>query len=389
MNNLLVAQFLMGVSSFFASIVSLDANYLTHANDYYHWGLVLFANGVVGLSVCVIVWAVEYTLASPTGIDTTDLRNDDDEFDDGDDQKLLASKGKPSFLGSKSNRNWLILRGIFGAAENTCAWLALRYLKLAEANVLMFTNPAITGLLAYFLLGQKWLWFDWLLSGTSLVGVILVVRPWHDHDAHSAGAPSDMDPSTQHWVGVAAALGFALTLSGANLIINEKIKAESTNTVSAWLFMAVVATVWPIFLFTNIDGYADHSAATLEFWALLGVGVIFYLFQMCRSKAFMLSRGDASVVNLLYLEIFFAFVWGIGLLHQKAPWEALLGAAIIITGSICAGISKKRYLAAASEESESKEPQQERERESSLSSQCSVASMGMGGGGGLYIMNSQ
>ena len=71
----------------------------------------------------------------------------------------------------------MILRGIFGAAENAFAFLALRYMGLADANVIMFTNPAFTGILACCLLGQKWRYFDYILTISSFAGVLLVVRP--------------------------------------------------------------------------------------------------------------------------------------------------------------------------------------------------------------------
>lgn len=38
-------------------------------------------------------------------------------------------------LGKAEYRGWLLVRGVFGCAENTSAWVALRYLDMADANV--------------------------------------------------------------------------------------------------------------------------------------------------------------------------------------------------------------------------------------------------------------
>ena len=193
------AQLLMATSGLLASFVSLDANFLTHAHDYYHWTQVLFVNGVVGWLGCTLWWAVSHACGCL----------DADE----------------PLLGRRHFRGWLLVRGVFGAVENSSAWIALRYLDMADANVLMFTSPLFTGLLAWLLLGQKWRWYDNLLTLTSLVGVVLVCRPAFlfghaDTDealpgggSGSGSAAGDEAEDWQHWVGVAAGLVFAVTLA--------------------------------------------------------------------------------------------------------------------------------------------------------------------------------
>jgi drug/metabolite transporter (DMT)-like permease len=200
--------------------------------------------------------------------------------------------------GTPGNRKWLLLRGFFGVAENASAFVAVRYLPLASANTIMFTTPFWTGLFAFLLLGQSWKWYDNLVTVTSFVGVVLVVRP-----AFLFGGDDDgEDDSTQgwhQWFGVGAALVFALTLTGANLVINSKVRDEHLNTVTAYMFAAVLLTVWVSFFWvkpTGSGGFFDHGTASIEFWLLAGIGALFVVFQFTRSLAFMLSQ-DASVVN--------------------------------------------------------------------------------------------
>ena len=59
MTPLLMAQGLMLLSSFMASIGSLDLGYLLREKGYYHWTQLLLSNGVVGCAMCVVYWVIE------------------------------------------------------------------------------------------------------------------------------------------------------------------------------------------------------------------------------------------------------------------------------------------------------------------------------------------
>ena len=164
------ATVLMAFSSLLASLVSLDASFLTNHHHYFRWCQVLFANGVVGSALCFGLWLLH-----------------------------RSRKQKYPLLGSRVNRPWLVLRGIFGAMANACAWIAIRYLPLGDANTIMFTSPSFTGLLAFVILGQEWQLRDTLLTATCLVGVVLVVRP--NFIFHSASADAE---GKGRWLGVGA-----------------------------------------------------------------------------------------------------------------------------------------------------------------------------------------
>lgn len=148
----------------------------------------------------------------------------------------------------------------------------------------------------------------------------------------------------QHNVGVGAALAFAVFLSIASLIINTKLKGkEKPNTVSLYLFLGVVAVDLP-FLFTLADpaGIVTHHALnSADTFMFLGVGFIFYGFQFLRSWALLISN-NASVVNLLYAEIAFAFLWGQTVLHQPFFWSSASGALLIIVGCLVVSHLKRR-----------------------------------------------
>jgi len=313
MGDVLQAQLLMVASALLASVVSLDANFLTHQHALYHWTEVLFANGAVGVLVCVATWAAQYAAWRCRARERYARRVRTSGIG------RLASEQPPSLLGARNNRGWLLLRGVFGASENACAWVALGYLNLADANCIMFTNPVFTGLLAWLLLGQRWRWYDNVLTLSSLLGALLVVRPPFlterggifnalaregTENIAAGGVPLGAEPEWQHWLGVAAAAGFAVTLAGANLIINAKVHTEHTNTITFYMFAGVVLTVWPSFYWVPPAGflahgwpffgrsYEQHSTRTEGYAPLLitGIGVVFWWFQYCRSKAFQVKN---------------------------------------------------------------------------------------------------
>jgi drug/metabolite transporter (DMT)-like permease len=91
-----------------------------------------------------------------------------------------------------------------------------------------------------------------------LTGVILVVRPsfiFPSSPAESKG----MD----HWFGVAASLGFALSLAASSLLLNSKLRSESTNTVTIYTFVATLFTSWPLFIWIPPQDFWLNSPTDL------------------------------------------------------------------------------------------------------------------------------
>lgn len=133
----------------------------------------------------------------------------------------------------------------------------------------------------------------------------------------------------------------------ASLIINTRLRGkEKPNTVSLYLFLGVIACDLPFFftLITfgrNESTWEQSRLDLLSTWMFLGVGVIFYGFQFLRSWALLISN-NASVVNLLYAEIAFSFLWGTTILHQPFYWTSLFGALLIILGCLITSHLKSR-----------------------------------------------
>lgn len=71
----------------------------------------------------------------------------------------------------------LCIRGIAGTLALCCQFYAFQRMPLADATVIVFSSPVFTGVLAHFLLEEKWGWFDALATSLCFTGVVLIARP--------------------------------------------------------------------------------------------------------------------------------------------------------------------------------------------------------------------
>lgn len=346
MASLLLAQGLMFLSALLASVGSLDINDLLRVKDYCHWTQLLLSNGVVGCILCVVYWCIAAI-----------------------NQRRKGEPRQPLF-GHKENLPWLLARGLAGGAAMSCAWVAMTYLDMAEANVVMFTNPAWTGFIAWLVLGQVWSVYDRALCVIAFACVVLVAHPpWLFPEMRPLGPPPPGPPPVgpphggppphisfvavqlapgpplhpwHHIVGIGAAIAFAIFLSMASLIINTKLKGkEKPNTVSLYLFLGVIVVDLPFLFAFDDPKFHNQLSNNIEAYMFLGVGVIFYSFQFLRSWALLISN-NSSVVNLLYAEIAFSFIWGTAILHQPFFWTSFTGAVVIILGCLIVSRMKSR-----------------------------------------------
>lgn len=218
-----LAPGLMLLSAIVASLGSLDINDLLREKHYCHWTALLLSNGIVGCIMCGLFWFAETV--------------------------RLQRRSEPrSFLfGKRENVPWLLARGLSGGIAMTCAWVAMNFLDIAEANVIMFSNPAWTGLLAWLVFGQVWRWYEKVLCAVAFAGVVLVAHPpflfgppGPPHERRGMSFVSMPPPAPPHerghWVGVGAAFTFAIFLSIASLIINTKLKAKRSQTQYLCIF---------------------------------------------------------------------------------------------------------------------------------------------------------
>ena len=80
-------------------------------------------------------------------------------------------------FGPPAKRRLLWLRGFAGSTSVALFFWGLTKLPLSDATVLFFTNPIVAAIVARFVLGEKWGYFEAGAALVSLLGVTFISRP--------------------------------------------------------------------------------------------------------------------------------------------------------------------------------------------------------------------
>lgn len=227
-----------------------------------------------------------------------------------------------------TERGRLLLRGLLGFAALGGYYLALARLPLADATTLHFTQPLLTAVLAWWLLGERVGWGAAVAIGCGLAGVMLVVHP---------GVPLDSgaDP-----IGVAIALASATFSSLAYVTVRKLAKSEHPLVIV--FYFPLVAT--PLALPWALADFVWPSG--VEWWLLLGIGISTQLGQVFLTMGLAIERaGRATAVG--YLQICFAVVWQLVVFGQVPGLGTVLGAALIIAGTLAVSATARRAAPSA------------------------------------------
>jgi drug/metabolite transporter (DMT)-like permease len=234
---------------------------------------------------------------------------------------VMVKRAELSPWGNQRGR--LLLRGLLGFVALGCYYLALARLPLADATTLHYTQPLVTSLLAWWILGEKVGWAAAFAIACGLGGVVLVVHP---------GVPLDSgaDP-----VGVAIALGSATFSSIAYVTVRQLAKTEHPLVIV--FYFPLVAT--PLAIPWAAMNFVWPSAT--DWLLLIGIGVTTQLGQVFLTMGLMIEKaGRATSVG--YLQICFAVVWQLAIFDQSPGLGTLLGAALIIAGTLAVSATAAR-----------------------------------------------
>ena len=212
-------------------------------------------------------------------------------------------------------RGRLFMRGLLGFAALGCYYVALARLPLADATTLHFTQPLMTSMLAWWLLGERVGWAAAFAIACGLGGVVLVVHP---------GVPLDSgaDP-----VGLAIALASATFSSFAYVTVRQLAKTEHPLVIV--FYFPLIAT--PLAIPWAAYDWVWPSA--LDWLLLIGIGVTTQFGQVFLSRGLMIERAGRAT-SLGYIQICFAVMWQLAIFGQTPGLGTLLGAALIIAGTL-------------------------------------------------------
>ena len=227
-----------------------------------------------------------------------------------------------------TQRGRLFLRGLLGFAALGCYYLALARLPLADATTLHFTQPLLTSLLAWWILGERVGWPVAFAIACGLGGVMLVVHP---------GVPLDngADPS-----GVLIALTSATFSSIAYVTVRQLVRTEHPLVIVFYfpLVAAPLAVPWAL---------ADWVwPSALDWLLLLAIGVTTQLGQVFLTMGLAIEKAGRAT-SIGYVQILFAVVWQVAIFDQQPGLGTLAGAALIVAGTLAVSATAKRDAPAA------------------------------------------
>ncbi|MBI4955141.1 MAG: DMT family transporter [Myxococcales bacterium] len=227
---------------------------------------------------------------------------------------VALRRARLSFWGH--NRRLLVLRGVAGFIALYCHYYAVTHLPLADATVIQYTSPIFTVLVAAVALRERFGLVQAACAVVSLCGVVLVAQP-----SFLFGGAGTL-PTVPVVVAVAGSVSsaFAYVLVRGLRATDHPLVVVfyfSLVAVCAALPAALPVWVWP-------EGRA---------WLYLAaVGVLTQLAQVHMTRGLHLEQaGRATSVG--YLQVVFAYVWGIALFEELPTAVGVVGALCVLAGT--------------------------------------------------------
>jgi drug/metabolite transporter (DMT)-like permease len=223
---------------------------------------------------------------------------------------LLAATppGKWKSLFQTQMAGWQIVRGFMPAMIGGSMVLAVKYLPLAEATVILFAGPFLVLALSGWLLGEKVSPASWIGVAVGFLAVLIVARPGF----------SDLSQYTIFPV-IAAVFyaGFQLLTRWLGT------SGEAPTTTLAWTLAVGAVFGLPLAI-------ATWAPLSPETWLLsIGMGVVFGLAQLWMAKAFALAPANL-LTPFTYFQILSAVVFGFLVFHDIPDYWTLAGIALIV-----------------------------------------------------------
>lgn len=201
-----------------------------------------------------------------------------------------------------------ILRGIAPLIIGGSMVIAVRYLPLAEATVILFAGPFIVVALSGRLLGERVGLTSWIAVAAGFFAVLIVARPGFTELSRYAVFP------------FLAALSYA-----AFQLLTRHLAAanERPATTLAWTLAVGLIAATPLALFTWIS----LSGAAWLYSIVLGI--VFGVAQLLLVRAF--SHAPANVLApFSYAQIIAATLFGLAVFHDIPDIWTIAGIVLII-----------------------------------------------------------
>ena len=204
-------------------------------------------------------------------------------------------------------------------ASISFAFIALRFMTLADVTAISFTAPLFITVLAVLFLGEKVDRARWLAVLVGLAGVVIVVRP-------GSGLLS--------W-GSLLPLLTALTFAGFQIV--TRLIATTENTFATLFYTGLFGLIWSSLALP----FVWQSPHTWHWLAFLMQGALGVAAHLCMIKAF--SLAEASLLAPFnYSKLIWATVAGYIVFGNVPAWNTLAGASVIALAGLFIMMHERR-----------------------------------------------
>ncbi|XP_069011676.1 solute carrier family 35 member G1 [Embiotoca jacksoni] len=242
---------------------------------------------------------------------------------------------KTGFLGPRDQRIYLVLRGFIGSNAMILLFYAVQQMPLADATVIMFSNPVFTSLLAWVFLKEKCTIWDCVFTVFTLTGVILIARPRFLFGEHVRGIEGNYD---NHIKGTIAAFAGAVG-AACTFVILRKMGKSVHYYLSVWYY-AVIGFIESI-ITVSVLGEWKIPYCGRDRWLLMLIAVLGIAGQTFLTKALQLEKaGPVALMRTVDVVLAFLFQF---LFFNRAPTLWSLGGALCIVMSTSGIALRKLY----------------------------------------------
>lgn len=217
----------------------------------------------------------------------------------------------------------LIMRGLWGTLGLSAYYGALALLPLAVATTLHMTAPLATAVIAAVWLRERMALSAWVALALGFFGVVIVAGPWRD-----AGTSWPL-------------LGVCLAVSSAVFsgLAYATIRSVAGHMDPRLLVLALPMVTLPFAAVWMANGVRwPHGS---EWGWLFAVGVTTQAGQLMVTNGLMrMPAGPATALS--YVQVIFAFIWGMVWFGEVPPNTSLVGAAIVVVAILMLTLSRNR-----------------------------------------------
>ncbi|MCH9669950.1 MAG: DMT family transporter [Gammaproteobacteria bacterium] len=239
-----------------------------------------------------------------------------------------------------------LARGLLILGANSCFFLALAAMPLAEAMALFFVAPLFITALSALMLGEYVGPRRWFGVALGLVGVLIVLRP---------------DPSEFRLVGLLS-VGAAFCYAFMQMITRRLGVTDRASTMAFYVQITFIVASTTMGLTVGDGRFEPTDNPSLSFllraWVsppstdaviLGGIGILSAIGAYFMSQAYRLSEA-AVVAPFEFVALLLAILWGYLFFAELPDRQAAFGMALIITSGLYVLYRQTKYRKASRNE---------------------------------------